>query len=415
MLKLRYRILIAFSLLFLVCTCIDPYTPKLTEYESVLVIDGLITDANTANVVRLSRTFQDQNSVPVMVSDATVSVTDNVGNISYLKSKGNGIYTTDSIEFRGIVGRTYILNVFTSEGEEYKSNPCMMQPVPEIDSIYIAKDQQLVNNGTINQEGISIYLSTKGGDENKYYRWTFDETWKIKVPEPQKYIYIKGTDPDAPVFMPVREVKEFCWKNRQSDEILVKSINEGQNEKIEKQPILFIATEESDRLLIQYTILVKQYSLSKDEYEFWNNLKQVNEAGSDIFARQPYTVISNIHNTKNSSERVIGFFQVSAVSQRRMNIPYRDVSLMGLHFYSYPCKTVEFEPLDFETLCHCPPKTWDDVYWYLSIASDYTFVEPKYNKVSDVLLKLVFTRPECADCSLSGNVIKPDFWDDLLW
>jgi hypothetical protein len=67
--------------------------------------------------------------------------------------------------------------------------------------------------------------------------------------------------------------------------------------------------------------------------------------------------------------------------------------------------------LDFETPCRCPPKTWDDVYWYLSIVSDYTFIEPKYNKVSDILLKLVFTRPECADCSLTGTHVKPDFWD----
>ena len=178
-----------------------------------------------------------------------------------------------------------------------------------------------------------------------------------------------------------------------------------------KQPIFFIATEKTDRLLLQYSILVKQYSISKNEYEFWNNLIKVNETGNDIFARQPYTVISNIHSTNNVKKRVLGFFQVSAVTQKRKNIPYRDVALMGLHFYSYPCRTWEFAPGDFETLCRCPPKTWDDVYWYLCIVSDYTFTQPKYFGYGDSLVELEFTRPECANCELTGSHIKPDFWD----
>jgi hypothetical protein len=60
----------------------------------------------------------------------------------------------------------------------------------------------------------------------------------------------------------------------------------------------------------------------------------------------------------------------------------------------------------------CPPTTWDDVYWKLSIVSDYTFTEPMYDPLSlKDLLYLVFTRPECADCTLSGSHVKPDFWD----
>ncbi|MEI6048191.1 MAG: DUF4249 domain-containing protein [Bacteroidota bacterium] len=399
--------------LFAFCTCIDPYFPKLDKYESLMVIDGLITNANSAYTVKLSRTFQEQNSGFSGISDATVFISDDKGEKSYLINTGNGIYKTDSTEFRGVVGRTYVLHILTGENNEYESEPCVMLPVPDIDSIYIAKDQKLVNNNTESQEGVSIYLDSKGGDINRYYRWTYDETWKIEVPTPKNFNYVKGPNPNDPIFVAVADVKDVCWKKRQSDEILIRSVNEGQTEKIEKQPVFFIATEKSDRLLLQYSILVKQYSISKNEYEFWNNLKQVNETGSDIFARQPYTVISNIHSSKNPEERVLGFFQVSAVSQKRKNIPYRDVALMGLHFYSYPCKIWEFEPGDFETICRCPPKTWDDVYWYLSIVSDYTFIEPKLNLAEDSLLKLVFTRPECADCTVAGTHVKPDFWDEF--
>jgi hypothetical protein len=414
MLKAGTKSVLIVIIVTTLCTCIDPYFPKLDKYESLLVIDGLITDANRSYTVQLSRTFQEQNSTPAYVSGATVFISDNTGGKNYLTYEGNGIYKTDSTVFRGIIGRTYVLHILTVENDEYESEPCTLLSVPEIDSIYIARDQKLINNQTESVEGVSIYLDSKGGDNDQYYRWTFDETWKIQVPYPKLYNYKKGEDPDKPIFIPVEDVKEICWKHRKSDGILIRSVNEGQKPMIESQPVSFIATKESDRLLLQYSILVTQYSLSKNEYEFWNNLKQVNETGSDIFARQPYSVMSNIHNLKNQAEKVLGFFQVSAISQKRKNISYGDVALMGLHFYTYPCQIWEFEPGDFETLCRCPPKTWDDVYWYLSIMSDYAFIKPRYEGFStDVLLKMVFTREECSDCTLAGSHVKPDFWDEF--
>jgi Domain of unknown function (DUF4249) len=413
MLKERLRYGIALISAFIFCSCIDPYIPKLNGYESLLVVDGLLTDANSSYTVKLSRTFQEQNSTPPPVSDATVFISDDAGNINNLINGGSGIYKTDSTQFIGIPGRTYVLHIKTSDGEEYESDACLMNPVPAIDSIYFEKDQQLINNETQTQDGISIYLDSKQGANNQYYRWAYEETWKFKVQDPKKYDYIKTADPDDPIFMPIPDVKEFCWKNRQSDEIMIRSISEGQPKKISKQPIFFIATDESDRLLLQYSILVKQFSISKNEFDFWNNLKQVNETGGDIFARQPYTVLSNIHSIKNPKERVLGFFQVSAVSQQRKYILYRDVALMGLPFYSYPCKTWEYNPGDFATPCMCPPPTWDIVYWHLCVIEDYIFIEPKYNEVSDLLLELVFTRPECADCELAGTSKKPDFWVDM--
>ncbi len=406
MLRAGYKSAITLISVFLLCTCIDPYYPKLGKYASLLVVDGLITDSDNSNTVRLSRTFQQQNSSPSMVSDAIVYITDDTDNSFSLTNMGDGIYKTDSLEFKGIPGRTYVLHVQTSEGEEYESDPSVMLSVPGIDSIYFEKNQQLFNNGTQAEDGIMIYLDSREGTGNMYYRWTFDETWKFKVPYPKRYDYIKTPgQPNAPVFRPVKDVKEFCWKNSHSGEVLIRSISEVNGGKIVKQPVSFIATGQTDRLLIQYSILVKQYSVSKQEFDFWNNLKQVNETGGDIFARQPYSVISNIHNIKNPNERVLGYFQVSAVSQKRKYIRYGDVALMGLHFYSYPCSTEEYSPDDFGM--GPPPKTWDDVMWYMtSNGTNFTFTEP-------IRGKLVFTSPECANCELTGTSAKPAFWVDL--
>jgi hypothetical protein len=408
MLKVRPKSIIAMVAVFTFCTCIDPYTPKLRGYDSLLVVDGLITDANTSYSVKLSRTFQVQNSTPAMVSDANVSITDNGGNNINLGNKGNGIYKTDSLDFTGMVGRTYTLHITTKEGNEYISDPCSMQSVPDIDSVYFAKDQELVNNGTQTQEGLSIYLDSKAGDNNQYYRWAYEETWKFKVPDPKKFNFNMA---DSSITS-VANIKEFCWKNRKSDEILIYSNYSGQAGPIKKKPINFIASNQSDRLLIEYSILVKQYSVSKNEYDFWNNLKQVNESGGDIFASQPFPVISNIHNINNPKEQVLGYFQVSAVNQKRKNIPFSEIVGMNLPYYNYPCERIEAKPSDYQAALG-PLITWDFVYALFCVTSDYYFVAPEYFNGTNNLEKMVFARPECADCELSGTITKPDFWVDL--
>ena len=405
MLKISPKSIIILTAVFVLSTCIDPYSPKLKGYDSILVVDGLITDENSACTIKLSKTLQDQNTIPVMVSDATVDITDDVGNSSQLNSIGGGIYKTDSTAFKGIIGRSYTLHITTHEGNQYESIPCLMQPVPDIDSVYFEKDVEIVNNGTESQEGIRIYLDSKPGDNNEYYRWSFDETWKFKVPFPKKYNYI-----DSTTIVTVDKINEYCWKNRKSSDILIRSIYPGQNPQIEKESIFFIATDQSDRLMIEYSILVKQFSISKSEYDFWDNMKRVNESGADIFASQPFEIVSNIQNLNNPKERVIGYFQVSAVKQKRKYILYEDIATLQLPFFHPDCVRIARGPQDYPHGSF----SFDDIYRGFPATAGYVFVEPIY-KIGGVnhLDRLVFTKLECADCELTGNSSKPDFWIDV--
>ena len=390
--------------IFTLCSCIEPYTPDLVGYESLLVVDGLITDENSTYTVKLSKTIQDQNAEPVVLSDATVYITDEIDNNSYLTAIGNGRYITDSLGFTGIAGKTYTLHIITSDGNEYESEPCPMNSVPEIDSIYFIRDQEFMNNGTEAQEGIRIILDSKAGENNNYYRWDFEETWKFRVPSPKRFNYL-----DEETFEPVATINEFCWKSKKSDQLVIHAVYSEQSEPILNIPIFFIPSDKSDRLMVQYSILIRQYSISKKEYFFWNNMKSVNESGNDIFATQPFPVISNIHNIKDSKERVLGYFQVSAVKQKRKNIPFSDIVRLKLPFFhNQLCERIEKSPSDFLF-----PLTWDEIYEMYCISSDYIFVEPKYNSDNFELDKLVFARPECTDCEFLGTKIKPNFWFDL--
>lgn len=410
MLKLGPKSIIILIAVFALCTCIDPYIPKLIGYNSLLVVDGLITDANSSYTVKLSQTFEDQNSIPASISDATLYITDDAGKKSNLKNKGKGIYKTDSLEFKGTIGRTYILHIQTHSGEVFESDPCLMHSVPDIDSVYFEKDQKTTNNGTQIQDGLSIYLDSKSGDNNQYYRWTYNETWKFKVPYPKKYDFNYIDCTVVPI--PVASIKDLCWKNRKSDEILVRPVYAGEPTSIKKEPIIFIASGQSDRLLLQYSILVNQYSISKKEYDFWNNLKQVNESGGDIFAKQPFSVTSNIHNINNPKERVLGYFQVSAVKQRRKYVLHSDVGRLNLPYYLSPCVTIERSPADLQ-VPNGPIMTWCDVYETFGTTTKYSLVDAKFINLTNILTKMVFTTPECGNCELTGTRKKPDFWVDL--
>jgi hypothetical protein len=407
MLRIGLKLIVIFFSVFFLCTCIDPYSPKLKGYESLLVVEGLITDENSAYTVKVSRTIQGQDAIPTKVTDALVFITDGNGNRAELTTQGNGTYITDSKSFRGAVGRNYVLHVITSDGNEYESDQCMMQPVPDIDSIYYNKDSELTNNGTDTQEGIMFYVNSKGIDNSHYYRWDYEETWKFKVPTPKRFDYINDT-----TILAVANVKEFGWKSNKSNEVLIHSPLSGVTDGTMNKPIHFVASAKSDRLSLQYSILIRQYSISKEEYDFWNSMEKVNNSGADIFASQPFPVISNIHNIRNSSELVLGYFQVSAVKQKRKFVSFSEIVALDMPTYHYPCERIEKEPKDYKMQFGLAP-TWDDVYNMFCLNSNYYFVEPRYIPETTKLLKLVFAKPECADSEITGTSIKPDFWIDL--
>lgn len=408
MLNAGAKFIIILAFIILISRCVDPYAPKLNGYESILVVEGMVTNENSSYSVKLSRSVGEQDASPEVISDATVYITDDENKTTILKASGSGKYKTDSTQFRGITGKTYILHIKTIEGNFYQSEPYTMEPVAGIDNIYYRKDEEPGENGTVINEGLRIYLDTKGGSGNKYYRWAFEETWKFKVPNPKKWDYVNET-----IIVPVPDVKEYCYKVRNSNDILIYSVYEGHSDQVKNQPVSFIDPKKSDRLLLQYSILVKQYSISSKEYEFWNNMKKINEKGGDIFALQPFPIVSNIHNVNNSKERVLGYFQVSAVKEKRIYIPFSEVKGMNFPNYKYPCKRIEMAPKDYPRSAYSPPMTWDELYEMYCKTSGYYFIEPKFVNATITLEKLVFAAPECANCELTGTRKKPDFWVDL--
>lgn len=392
--------LILIFIVFRLTSCIKPFDPELTDYEHALVVDALITNENRPYLVKLSYSTNNINIKPEMVTGASVIVTEENSIDAVFKEKEPGFYYSDSIRFKGKIGNTYTLYIRTKEGDEYRSEPSIMPYVPEIDSIYFDYDTEFYENGGVEYEGIRLYVDSHDDQgECKYYRWSFEEDWKFKVPYPALAEYY-GEDNWAYKLVEYM----YCWKESISNSIIIHSTNGYSENRILKKPITFIAPELTDKISVIYSILLKQYSLSKAEYDFWSGLQDINSGSLDIFEKQPYKIANNLYSINNPEEPVLGYFQVSGVTTKRKYIMQSDYQHFHLPRVNYfPLCEVILDTLDPEL------PTMDSMYFDYT-SRGYVFYNPIMDFSNTVVLGMMFTKARCSDCRLTGNPDPPDFW-----
>ncbi len=114
------RLIVVILILAATFSCIDPFNPQVQGFESLLVVDALVTDADESYYCRLSRTIEKDRDTPEKVTGATVLIEDDLGNMHDFNEISSGVYRSDSLSFRGEAGRSYILHITTRDGKEYR-------------------------------------------------------------------------------------------------------------------------------------------------------------------------------------------------------------------------------------------------------------------------------------------------------
>ena len=375
-------ILILAVLILLIGACITKFLPEVTDEKNVLVVDGMITDMAREYTVKLTVSQPlGEKTISVPVVGAQVKISDDQGNIYTMFSKGNGLYSSMNL-FRGVVGRKYSVQIQASVNgsgiRSYESVPVELKPVPPIDSLYYEK--VIIKENKINPyeqlEGCQVYLDTHdNGEECTYYRWGYNETWEFRIPW------------ETP--------NHICWITRKSLNINVKNTSELAENRIMKYPLNFISNT-SDRLSVKYSMYVTQYSMSQDEYTFWEKLKNVYGNVGGLYDMIPASIAGNMICTDDKSLPVLGYFSVSGESSRRIFIkdhfsglynPYRQCikdTVQGYPNEGYPIPGLGL---------------------YVWIILDHSFPNhPAYVVLTDDY--------GCYDCTFRGTTFKPDFWDD---
>jgi hypothetical protein len=361
-------------------SCITEFIPKSEGEKELLVVEGLVTDQTEHYTIKLSKSLPlGEISAARPVSGCSVQISDNVGNNFSLKETVAGTYITDPTIFKGVIGRTYALHIGVSNGNNiisYQSYPAEMKPVPAIDSVYYEKtviEKPYENFHGI--DGCKIYIDTHDAENNcKFYRWDYSETWEI--------------------ILPFEIQNNICWISDNSDTINIKSTAAYKEAGINRHPVTYISNV-TDRLKIKYSILVNQYSLNEDEYNYWQELQKLMVQVGGLSDKIPSSIPSNIWCPDNPNEKVLGYFSVSAKSPERIFI--KD-SFAGIIDPYADCVS--------DTLIGGPdeiPGLGISV-WTLFDIPPSPFISPR--------IRILTETKGCTDCTMRGTNIEPDFWKD---
>src|SRR5581483_2395610 len=131
-----------------------------------------------------------------------------------------------------------------------------------------------------------------------------------------------------------------CWQSENSTNILL-----GSSAKLSKDsmhfPLVFIPSA-NWKLSVLYSIDIKQYALSKEEYEYLSKIKNNSEATGSIFDKQPSELAGNIHCLTTPNELVIGFIGIANRREKRYFIKNTDVPNWNYFLY---CESMDL-PVD---------------------------------------------------------------------
>ncbi|GAC1304046.1 MAG: hypothetical protein NVSMB24_10920 [Mucilaginibacter sp.] len=366
--------------------CKKPYFPAvIVSNSNYLVVEGVIQSGQDSTNIKLSRTVNLSSGIASNPEKGAVVHVESDQNISYpLKENGNGFYGAAALSLDN--SHKYRLKITTRDGKTYQSDFTAVMITPPIDSLWYE----------VTSSGLNLYSNAHDpGNNSRYYRWDYQET----------YIYISGINTyfkfqnNKVLFRTPDEYVNTCYVTTKSSNIIINSSARLSNDVIYKNPITQLSMS-SEKILHRYSILLKQYVITKEAYDFWTILQKNTEKLGTIFDAQPSQVTGNIHCITDPSEPVLGYMSVSTVSQKRIFIDKTELPI-------WPVPQNDCLPYTI---------TWhksDPVPYELTkfIQIPLAPIDVSYDaKKKDSLYSVKVGDYFCVDCTYHGTNKKPAFW-----
>jgi hypothetical protein len=369
------------------CSCKDIYDPQIeAKTTGLLVVEGFINSGQGGTTIRLSRSSGPNDAALKLEPGAQVNVEGEDGSNFLLLENGSGEYTVSQLTLNN--GVKYRLHIRTGDGKEYTSDYTPVKYTPLIDSITWQREN----------DGVRIYANAHDPqNQTKYYQWKYEETWEIHSAYYNELVY--GLDPVStlPIFVEYKYPDQHadttiykCWNTVASSSIIL-----GSTEKLTSDvvylPVQYIEPH-SEKLSVLYSINLRQYAISEDEYSFLQKMKKNTEQIGTLFDAQPSEISGNVHCITDPGERVIGFVEITEEQVKRIFISNSQVPDWN---YKQACAFIEVD--------NNPD----------SIAKYATGLMPTLVSKKDYVRGIISyfaSARECVDCTLRGIHQKPDFW-----
>ncbi len=380
--KIPFSLKSIWAILLFNVSCVAPYEPPIIENGvSILVVDGSLNTAGES-VIRLTRTqnISDAKTAPVELK-ASVSFISDDGSAYALTEVGNGNYSLPAQVFD--ITKQYRLNIRTADQKEYASEFVPVTKSPAIDS---------VTWKVTSDKGVQIYVSTHDAESTtRFFRWSFDETWKYTAAYNSNFEWSNG----EPILR--KENIYVCYRTAASGKIVIGN-TEGLSEDIISEHPLQYLDQRNEKIRYKYSVLVKQYALSKNAYDYWLQLQKNTESLGTLFDPQPSQLTGNITCISDPTESVLGYFVAGSTSEKRIFISSDNLPRARTYITAFDgCSADTLQVRDIPRL---RPKELSNIYLLDPLPSG-----------PGPILRYSTTTAACADCrAAGGSVTKPNFW-----
>lgn len=376
--------------LLLLVGCVEQYAPDVIEGpNNYLVVDGLI-NGNGVTTVKLSRTQNiSEESFPLLESGATLLLEEEQGVQYTLLETAPGTYVSNRLSLD--INKKYRLYIRLPSGQEYASEFVDVKPTPPIDEVgWQALDNEL-----------QLYVNTNDPENNThYYRWEYEATWAYTSAFQSVIKYDEASGKIVPRTRFDEDIYR-CWRTEKSTDIKLGTSAKLSQDVISEYPILKLPSD-SEELRIKFSLLVKQYALTQEAYQYWETLRKNTESIGTLFDPLPSQLTGNVHNLADAAEPVIGYVGASAVQEKRVFVSRDELPKDWRKF---------FPTCPIDSLLPVPPETLEDLAG--------RFRNDAYMPVSEIYPEMGFPAPIgymgaskiCVDCRTRGTNVKPDFWE----
>ena len=386
--KERIKYILVFVIMISAAHCRKAFNPpEIRASNHFLAVDGFInTGANAVSTFTLTRSLNLSDSVTnIPEPNAEVSILGSDGNSYPLTDTGaHGIYVSFPLNLDNSL--SYQLSVTTSEGNKYLSDLVESKISPPIDSL----NWELINDPVTHQQAINIYANAHDpANSTHYYRWDYLETYEHVSPletpwaESNGLIYPLG----------VLESTHYCWTTSHSNNILLGS-SVALSKDVINHALLANFTQNDPKMDYGYSILVRQYPLTAEAYNYWLTVQKNSQSLGGLFDVQPSQVVGNIHGVTNTKDPVLGYVSASSVQEQRLFISNSQLpDWKSNPAYSCSTHTIPTDPLNLLI---------------------YNYPDPDYGPYhfeGDLIIFLIVAPRECLDCRYQGGTnVKPSFW-----
>lgn len=368
--------------------------PAISGNGNYLVVEGFIAAGQDSTIINLSRTVNvSSQTINNPELNAVVTV-EGDQNLSYtIPMTDSGRYAAAPLNLDN--AHKYRLKIVTANGETYISDYEPVITTPPMDT----------TGYDITANGFNVYASTHDPSNNvHYYRWDYSETYIYISPLHSTYKYVQNLYSDTLESVP-RERNEFidtCYVTLNSNVVLLNS-TAALSKAVINKAIITQVPKDSEKILHRYSIIVREYGLTPDAFNFWQALSRNTDKIGTIFDAQPSETATNIHCTSNPALPVVGYMSVGTVSEKRIFIDRTELPV-----WPYP------QPSECKTYDYC---------WFVGQEAPFQFTLGEVVPFGTIKLGGCGAPPlpgydvevadnVCADCRihLGGKTQRPAFW-----